>query len=508
MPNEQVFLAVDLGASSGRVVAGLFDGRRLALEEVFRFDNGGVAAAGRLYWPLLAQWQQVLTGLRAAAARYAGQVVSVGVDTWGVDFALLGRHDELLGPPLHYRDRRTAGIFEQAFARVPREAIFEATGLQFMEFNTLYQLLAMKLADSPLLDVAQSLLMMPDLFHWLLTGVKTNEYTNATTTQCFDPRRQNWASALIAQMGLPTHLFGPVAAPGTRLGGLRPEVAAETRLDGVEVILPGTHDTASAVAAVPAASSRGPRPDWCYISSGTWSLMGVELPQPVITRRCYELNFTNEGGVGGTTRLLKNIPGLWLVQECRRIWRQAGREYGWEELVRRASETPALLSLIDPDDPSFVAPSDMPQAIAAYCQRTGQVVPASEGAIIRTALESVALRYRMVLGFLEELVGGRLETIHIVGGGTQNRLLCQMTADACNRRVVAGPVEATAVGNLIVQAVARGAIGSLAQAREVIGTSFSVEEFLPRLPQPWDDAYARFTRLVERGARERGHGQA
>jgi rhamnulokinase len=508
MPNEQVFLAVDLGASSGRVVAGLFDGRRLALEEVFRFDNGGVAAAGRLYWPLLAQWQQVLTGLRAAAARYAGQVVSVGVDTWGVDFALLGRHDELLGPPLHYRDRRTAGIFEQAFARVPREAIFEATGLQFMEFNTLYQLLAMKLADSPLLDVAQSLLMMPDLFHWLLTGVKTNEYTNATTTQCFDPRRQNWASALIAQMGLPTHLFGPVAAPGTRLGGLRPEVAAETRLDGVEVILPGTHDTASAVAAVPAASSRGPRPDWCYISSGTWSLMGVELPQPVITRRCYELNFTNEGGVGGTTRLLKNIPGLWLVQECRRIWRQAGREYGWEELVRRASETPALLSLIDPDDPSFVAPSDMPQAIAAYCQRTGQVVPASEGAIIRTALESVALRYRMVLGFLEELVGGRLETIHIVGGGTQNRLLCQMTADACNRRVVAGPVEATAVGNLIVQAVARGAIGSLAQAREVIGTSFAVEEFLPRLPQPWDDAYARFTRLVERGARERGHGQA
>lgn len=498
MATEQVFLAVDLGASSGRVVAGLLDGRRLALEEVYRFDNGGVAAAGRLYWPLLTQWQQVLTGLRAAGARYGGRVVSVGVDTWGVDFALLGRHDELLGYPLHYRDRRTAGIFEQAFARVPREAIFEATGLQFMEFNTLYQLLAMKLADSPLLDVAQSLLMMPDLFHWLLTGVKTNEYTNATTTQCFDPRRQVWAAELLARMDLPVHIFGPVAAPGTRLGGLRSEVAAETHLDGAEVILPGTHDTASAVAAVPAASRPGQRPDWCYISSGTWSLMGVELPQPVVTRRCYELNFTNEGGVGGTTRLLKNIPGLWLVQECRRIWKQAGREYGWEELVRRASETPPLLSLIDPDDPSFVAPADMPQAIAAYCQRTGQVVPASEGAIIRTALESIALRYRMVLGYLEELAGGRLETIHIVGGGTQNRLLCQMTADACNRRVVAGPVEATAVGNLTLQAVARGALGSIAEAREVIGTSFAVEKYLPRLPQPWDDAYGRFVQLAQR----------
>ncbi len=494
--NSQVFLAADLGASSGRVVAGLFDGSQLSLEEVYRFDNGGVVAAGRMQWDLLNQWQHILRGLRAAGGLYSGRVASVGVDTWGVDFALLGRNDELLGNPYHYRDQRTAGIFDAAFTIVPREEIFAATGLQFMEFNTLYQLLAMKLQNSPLLEMAESLLLMPDLFHWLLTGIKANEFSNASTTQFYDPTSRSWARELLGRFGLPTEILGQLAQPGTLLGPIQSGVADDTNLAGVEVILPGTHDTASAVAAVPAASKPGERPDWCYISSGTWSLMGVETPEPIITPRCYELNFTNEGGIGGTTRVLKNITGLWLVQECRRNWKQSGREYGWEELIRRAGETPPLLSLVNPDDPLFIAPNDMPAAICDYCARTGQIVPQSEGAVIRAALESLALRYRMVLGYLEELIGGQINTIHIVGGGTQNRLLCQMTADATNRRVVAGPVEATAIGNLMMQAVARGAIGSIAEAREVIRHSFAVQVYKPKLPQAWADAYSRFERLV------------
>jgi rhamnulokinase len=493
---SQVHLAVDLGASSGRVVAGLFDGERLSLEEVYRFDNGGVPAAGSTYWPLMSQWQHVLRGLKAAAKIYGKHVVSVGVDTWGVDFGLLGRNDELLGLPHHYRDRRTAGILDKACAIVPRENIFDATGLQFMEFNTLYQLLAMKLAGSPLLEAAESLLMIPDLFHWLLTGVKSNEYTNATTTQMMSPRTRGWATDLVERFGLPARTLGPISEPGTRLGQLQTSVAAETNLAGVEVILPGTHDTASAVAAVPAASRPDERPDWCYISSGTWSLMGVEMPEPVINRRCYELNFTNEGGVGGTTRLLKNIAGLWLIQECRRVWKESGRDYAWEELSRRASDRDALVSLINPDDPSFVAPADMPAAIADYCAKTSQPVPATDGAIIRCALESLALRYRMVLGHLEELIGCQIETIHIVGGGAQNRLLCQMTADACRRRVIAGPVEATALGNLAVQLIAHSSLASIAEARNLLRVSFDLQEFRSKPTADWDEAFERFQSLI------------
>lgn len=498
MPDDsQVFLAVDLGASSGRVVAGLFDAGRLDLEEVYRFDNGGVHAAGRMHWPIMSLWQHVTRGLKAAGKVYPGRIASVGVDTWGVDFGLLGRNDELLGVPHHYRDRRTAGMLDKAFAVVPRTEIFKATGLQFMEFNTLYQLLAMKLANSPTLEIAQSFLMIPDLFHWLLTGIKANEATNASTTQFLNPRTRAWTIELLGRFGLPAQILGNIVQPGTRLGKIQPSVAEETGLAGVEVIVPGTHDTASAVAAVPAASKPGGKPDWCYISSGTWSLMGVELPQPVINQRCYELNFTNEGGVGGTTRLLKNIPGLWLVQECRRIWKDAGLEYGFEELMERAAKSPLHAALINPDHPSFVAPKDMPLAIREFCEATAQLPPQDEGAMVRAALESLALRYRMVLGFLEELVGGRIATVHIVGGGAKDSLLCQMTADACNRRVIAGPVEATAIGNLMIQAVACGAFSSIAQARDSIRSSFEVQEFRPRQTADWDEAYERFEQLVK-----------
>jgi rhamnulokinase len=495
---SSVFLAVDLGASSGRHVAGAFDGARLSLDEVYRFDNGPVPMAGRLYWDLPALWAHVQQGMRVAAAHQGGRIRSIGIDAWGVDFGLLGRGDELLGNPYNYRDPRTEGMLERAFAIVPREEIFAATGLQFMQISTLYQLLAMKLADSPLLPAVTSLLMIPDLFHWLLTGVKANEFTNATTTQFFDPRKKAWATAMLERFGIPTAMLGEIVQPGAKLGRLSSQVAAGTHLNNVEVVVPGTHDTASAVMAVPAEGTASMQPDWCYISSGTWSLLGVEVSRPIINEKCLALNFTNEGGVGGTTRLLKNICGLWLVQECRRVWSEAGTTYSWDYLTQKAAEAKPLVSLVNPDDPRFLAPVNMPEAIREYCRETGQHVPQDEGEVIRCALESIALKYRQVLGWLEELTGAGIKTIHIVGGGTQNRQLCQMAADACGRRVVAGPVEATAIGNLMVQAIASGEVGSIGEAREVVRRSFSVETYEPRNTPAWDEAHGRLMKIVGR----------
>ena len=494
---NKVYLAIDLGASGGRVLAGLFDGERLLLEEVHRFENGGVQIGTRLQWDVLFLWNQIQHGLRMAAAKYEHKIVSIAVDTWGVDFALLGPGDELLGNPYCYRDQRTAGIFEKAFSMVSREDIFAETGLQFMEFNTLYQLLAMRLQKSPLLDIAESFLMIPDLFHWLLTGVKTNEYTNASTTQFLNPHTRDWSRGLLEKFGIPTKILGQLVEPGTIIGPVRKSIAEATGLSNVKVVLPGTHDTASAVLAVPAASKPNSIPDWAFLSSGTWSLMGVETPRPVTTDRCRQLNFTNEGGIGNTVRLLKNIAGMWLVQECRRIWKQGGTEFGWDDLIRRAQAERPLASIINPDHPSLTAPKDMPQAIRELCAMTGQPVPENEGEIIRCALQSLALRYRGVMGMLEELVGTSLNTIHIVGGGTNNKLLCQMAADSCNRRVVAGPVEATAIGNLMLQAVADGAVGSIAQAREIVRDSFEVQEYLPQHTAEWDEAYGKFQALVK-----------
>ncbi|HID76932.1 MAG TPA: rhamnulokinase [Planctomycetaceae bacterium] len=494
---EKIYLAVDMGASSGRHVVGRFDGSRLALEEVYRFENGPVEVAGTLYWDLLAQWSEVKAGMRAAGGRDGGRVTSVGVDTWGVDFGLLGRDDVLLGNPVHYRDRRTDGMMDRAFSMVPRREVFEHTGLQFMQFNTLYQLLAMKLAHSPLLEMAETFLMMPDLFHWMMTGQKCNEFTDATTTQFFHPLQGDWATELLDRFELPTDILGRIVPPGTDLGPLRGGLAEETGLSAARVILPGTHDTASAVMAVPAASRPGERPDWCYISLGTWALMGVESPDPVVNQQVMDLNFTNEGGVGDTYRLLKNITGLWIVQECRRVWNLSGRDWDWEDLNRLTAAAPSLASFIDPDAHEFLAPQDMPAAIRDFTRRTGQPVPGDEGAVLRCGLESIAMKFRHVLGMCEQLVGGRIETIHIVGGGTRNRLLCQAAADACGRRVVAGPVEATATGNVMMQAVAAGDVGSIAEAREVIRASFPMEEFEPRNTAAWDEAYGRFLKLLE-----------
>ena len=490
----KTLLAVDIGASSGRVVAGKFDGERITVDEVFRFPNGPVPVAGTLYWDVLAQWHGVLDGLRAAAQQ-TREVVSVGVDTWGVDFALLAG-DQLLGNPVHYRDKRTAGMIELGCSRVPREEIFATTGLQFLPFNTLFQLLALRESRSPLLEAADALLLMPDLFHWMLTGEKSNELTNASTTQFFDPRSRSWAHDLLKRFEIPSAFLGTIVEPGTRLGPLRADVAEATGLDGVEVVLPGTHDTASAVMAVPATNAPSATPNWAYISSGTWSLAGVEVPRPVLDDRCLQFNFTNEGGVGGTTRLLKNIAGLWLVQESRRIWAEAGRDYDWAELVARADAAPPRQSFVDPDAQDFLAPRDMPEAIRTYCRRTRQTVPDDEGAMTRCALESIALKSRYVLSQAAELTGAALDTVHIVGGGSQNSALCQATADACGLRVLAGPTEATAIGNLMMQAVALGDVGSIIEAREVIQRSFPCDEYLPHDADEWDAAFARFSELI------------
>jgi len=482
---RSVALAVDLGASGGRIVSGAFDGRLLELEEIHRFENGPVSLAGELVWDLVRLWQEVVTGLRKAAVRHGAAAKTVGVDTWGVDFAFLGRDGGLLANPVCYRDARTRGMLAAAEATVPRSEIFAATGLQFMEINSLYQLLALHRRDSSVLAAADRLLMIPDIFHWLLAGTATNEHTNASTSQCYDPQARDWAFGLLDRFGLPRRVFGPLVEPGTALGGLRIDVAADTGLRGVEVVVPGTHDTASAVAAVPAAEPPSPRPDWCYVSLGTWALVGAELDRPLVTPECLARNFTNEGGIGGTTRLLKNVCGLWLVQQCRAAWQRAGKEWTWDQLTALAAEAPPLVTLVDPNHPSLVAPADMPDAIRRLASETGEPVPESTAAVVRTALESVAAAVRATLEELDGLLGRRVSRIHVVGGGVKNGLLCQMIADATDRPVLAGPVEATAIGNLLVQLLARGGSVDLRGVRAVVRDSFEITRFEPREPVRW-----------------------
>jgi rhamnulokinase len=490
MPATQKMLAFDLGAESGRGVLGLFDGSRLQLDVVHRFANGPVRTVDSLHWDVLFLYQEMLTALRKAAAGN-GALDSIGVDSWGVDFGLLGRGNVLLGNPRHYRDPHTEGVMEAAFARVGRADIYKRTGLQFMRFNTLFQLLAMQRDRSPLLESAENLLLISDLFHFFFTGEKAVEYTNASTTQMLDPATRSWAFDLVQAFGLPKKMLGTLVAPGTVLGPLRSVIAGEAGVAPMPVIVPATHDTGSAVAAVPATGN-----SWAYISSGTWSLMGVELTAPLVTDRSLAFNFTNEGGVDGTTRFLKNIMGLWLVQECRRAWERGGTTYDYNHLARLAGEATPFRSLIDPDDSSFILPPDMPAAMIDYCSRSKQPAPAEPGAFVRCALESLALKYRWVLNSMEELLGRSLDVIHVVGGGSQNQLLCQLTADACDRPVQAGPVEATAIGNLLMQARGLGLVGSLAEARQIVRQSFGVITYEPKNPEKWAEPYGRFQQLL------------
>jgi sugar (pentulose or hexulose) kinase len=439
---------------------------------------------GTLRWDVEALW----TEMRRALALAPGPLTSIGVDTWGCDYALLDAGGALVEPPYHYRDHRTDGVMDRVLARLGRARVYETTGVQFLPFNTLFQLAAALGARPSALERAASVVTMPDLFNYWLTGRIACEYTNATTTQCVDTRRRTWAMSLIEDLGVPRRLFGPLIEPGTVLGSLQASAGGPT---GVPVVAPACHDTGSAVASVAASG------DTAFLSSGTWSLLGVEMPAPVITDRSAALNFTNEGGVSGTTRLLKNIGGLWLLQACRRDWAADGGDLSYESLMAAAAGAPAFGSVIDPDDPSFLNPDHMPRAIAAYCRRTSQPVPDAPALVARAIFESLALKYRMVLEWLEEVSGQSLRAVRVIGGGAQNRLLNQVTADATGRRVLAGPVEATALGNIAMQMLATGQAASLAAAREIIDRSCPVERFTPRDTDRWDRHYRRFQDVVE-----------
>ncbi len=493
---EQVFLAIDLGAESGRVMAGMFDGKHVRLEELHRFSNGPVNVADTLRWDLLRLWSQIQVGLQKAAARFGQSIVSVGVDTWGVDFVLLSKTGEMLGQPYHYRDARSRGVMEHTFQRVPRAEVFANTGLQFMEINSLYQLLAMNETNPALVEMADKFLMIPDFFHWLLSGSRVVEFTNATTSQMYHPTNRDWSREMLRKLGLPTQMFPEVVGPGTKLGRLREDVARRAGLPRLEVVAPATHDTGAAIVAVP--TERTGSANWAYISSGTWSLMGLELPHAVLSQRALELNVTNEGGIDGTYRLLKNIMGLWLVQECRKSFERSGSAYDYGLLAQVARDARPFRAFVDPDDPAFLAPHDMPEAMRDWCRSTNQEIPDTDGGLVRCALESLALKYRIVLGWLEELSGEKTDVIHIVGGGTQNELLNQFTANATGRPVVTGPVEATALGNILVQARTAGSIGSLAEIRNVVRASSVMQRYEPQNMSQWNDAYGRFIELLKR----------
>ena len=415
---EKTYLAVDLGAESGRVMAGRFDGKKISLEQFNRFPNGPVNIGGTLRWNLTSLWTQIQNGLREAASKLNGTAVSVGVDTLGVDFVLLNRNDEMLGLPCNHRDSRTDNMMQKAFSRVSRAEIFSETWLEFMQINSLYQLLAMCERDPELVAQARKFLMVPDFFHWCLSGSRVVEFTNATTTQMLNATTRNWAFDMLRKFYIPTDMFPEVVSPGTNLGTLRREVADFTGLGKLNVVTPATHDTGAAVVSCPTANTG--KANWAYISSGTWSLMGVEVQNAILTPKALERNITNEGGVDGTYRLLKNIMGLWLVQRCKVALAARGKDINYAELTRLAAESEPFRSLVDPDQAVFLGPPDMTTAIAEECRRTGQPVPETEGQFVHCALESLALKYRMVLGWLEELTEESVQVIHIVGGGTQN----------------------------------------------------------------------------------------
>jgi rhamnulokinase len=480
------FIAIDLGAESGRAMLGRLHEGRLELEELHRFLNEPVRLPDGLYWDMLRLFHNIREGLRIAGRERHLVLDGVGVDTWGVDYGLVDAAGRLVENPRHYRDARNNGMLNAAFSVVSREQIFNWTGCQFMQFNTVFQLYAMKLAGAPSLGAASRLLFVPDLLSYWLSGAQKNERTIASTSQFYDPVNKRYSTELLAALGLPADLPGKIVDPGTCLGTLLEEIGDFSGLGSTPVYATAAHDTASAVAAVPATGNR----PWCYISSGTWSLMGLELDRPVISAQSLGLNFTNEIGAAGKVRFLKNIAGLWLVQECRRAWALEGSEYSYAQLTEMAAAAPAFAAVIHPD--SFLEPGHMPQRIAEYCRRTGQTPPSSPAATIRVILESLSLRYRQVLESLESVSGEHIEVIHIVGGGSKNTLLNRLVAEATGRDVVAGPTEATAAGNILVQALGAGVVDDLTALRRVVRNSFPLDTYKANAAPEWDRAYEKF----------------
>jgi rhamnulokinase len=489
--------AVDLGAQSGRVALGAFDGETLAVREVHRFPNRPVSRGGSLSWDVDDLQRSVLDGLRRAGRDAV--VDSVAVDSWAVDFGLLDADDQLIASPRHYRDTHRAAAVEGVFLRAPARELYQRTGIQLLPINTIFELAAMAFEHEPALERARTLLLIPDLFHFWLCGSKTTEFTNATTTQCYDPLAGTWAIDLLQRLDIPVSLFPEIVMPGTRLGPLAPAAAQATGLDQADVIAVATHDTGSAVAAVPLLEAGS-----VYLSIGTWSLVGIEVDRPIIDDDSFAANLTNEGGVDGTFRLLRNVGGLWLLDECRRRWAEEGSKLTFDELVSLAADAPGFLAFVDPNAELFLEPGDMPARIRQFCRETGQREPVTAGEVARCILESLALKHAETINVLQEVSGARPSSLHVVGGGARNPLLCSWTASASGLPVLAGPEEATLVGNLLVQAMALGEIASLREVREVVRASFDSVAYEPEFSAEWQESRERFAQLSKGASLEVG----
>lgn len=481
------YLACDLGAESGRVILGTLDNGRISVEELHRFPNGAVKVAGALHWDFERLLNELKLGMKKAADRQV-PIASISTDSWGVDYVMYDERGLPMSPVWCYRDSRTAQGVEIVKEKVEWPVIFAETGIQFMAFNTIYQIVT---EPAERLARARNILLIGDAFNFFCSGVARNEVSLASTTQLYNPVHNRWSRKLFGALGLREDMFAPLCASGSRLGPLKRNLALETGLPQIEVIASCSHDTGAAVAAVPAAGE-----NWAYLSSGTWSLMGVEWPRPIINDQSRNLGFTNEIGCGDTVRLLKNIVGLWLIQESRRHWAKGGKKFDFAELEKQAAAAPAFVSLINPDDPRFLSPDDMPGKIAQFCQETGQPVPATIGACVRCIYESLALFYRVVLRRVERLVGRKIERLHIVGGGSKDATLNQFTANAIKIPVLAGPSECAALGNLLLQACALGHLESHEAAREIVRNSFELQTFAPQDTALWDAAAARFEKLL------------
>ncbi len=488
------YLAFDFGASSGRAMLAKFDGEKITLEEKHRFSNDPVNINGNLYWDVLRLFFEIKQGILKCVNSGDRDIDSIGIDTWGVDYGLLDKNGKLLENPYHYRDKRTEGMYDEAFKLVPKEEIFKNTGIAFNWFNTVYQLLSASRSGDFALKNADTLLFMPDLFNYFLTGEKKTEYTVASTSQMFDSEKHEWAYDMLKKMNIPTDMLTDVIYPGEIVGKVKKELAEELGIDEVPVVAVASHDTGSAVASVPVTDTK----DFIYISSGTWSLMGVELDKPNISDKALKHNFTNEGGVDKTIRFLKNIMGMWLIQESKRQWEREGAVLSFNDLEQAARSSEPFASFIDPDYEEFQTPGNMPERIREYCRKTGQKVPETKGEVIRCIAESLAFKYRSTVEGMEEVTGNTYNVINIVGGGIKDKMICQFSANATKRTVSAGPVEATSIGNVIVQAIASGAVKNLQEGREIVRRSFDIAEYTPADSEEWDKAYETWKKIVNK----------
>lgn len=480
------YLAFDLGASSGRAILGTLENGKLQLTEVHRFENQMQYINGHFFWNIFTLFSELKTGLKKCIQEHGVQPESIGVDTWGVDFVHLNKEGMIISLPFAYRDSRTDTSMEDLFEVVPKDEVYLQTGIQFMQFNSLFQLFSMVKDQSSLLEITDKILFVPDALNYLFSGEAATEFTIASTSQLIVPGKKEWQSSLLKKAGIDESFLTEIVEPGTVIGKIKEDVAKETGSDPVPVVAVAGHDTASAIVSVPANDK-----NYAYISSGTWSLMGIESEVPLVSEKTLEMNYTNEGGVEGTTRFLKNIMGMWLIQECRRAWLEE-KNYTWDEMVQLAKGSEPFKYLINPDDSVFLNPGDMPKAIADYCAKTGQGTPESHAEIIRCVYDSLALKYRFTLEQILTVSEQPIERIHIIGGGANNKFLNQLTADATKLKVIAGPTEATATGNILVQAKAMGALKSLAEMRELVRASFEVEEYSPNPDLDWDSAYQKY----------------